>query len=254
MNIRLLALVAALLFSTYGIAQEKEDTAPTKRLMFGGGSSNVMDTYLSPYAYKKNSGRIDLIFETLSPKSNLSQLDVHISTMQNPAENVREYDFGLSLKETFHCFHWQRNAFSLHTGPMAYLYLGGLYNDRNGNNPAQGRLSLMADISVLLSYNFKGAGKPMQLEYTLDVPLVGLAFSPQFGQSYYEIFALMNYDHNCVFAHCFNTPSLRHRLLVETSIGKLKWYIGYNGLLEQAIYNGLRYHSYSHSVILGWKL
>jgi len=251
--IRQLLIILAIAVSTYVWAQEDDASPRTRRLLIGIGSANVMDTYLSPYSYKYNDGRIDLICENFRKKG-FDGVGLHIASMENMARNVREYEAGLYVQSAFHLLHRRMGAFNLKAGPMSYFYVGGLFNERNGNNPAQTHISLMADLSAMVTYDFSLWNKDFQLEYMLDIPFVGLAYSPQFGQSYYEQFMLNDYDHNCVFAHFVNTPSLRHRLLLNFPLGNMRWFVGYNGVMDQSKYNGLRYHSYSHQFLIGWKL
>ena len=251
--IRRLLIILSITVSSCVWAQEDVQFKPVKRLLMGIGSANVMDTYLSPYSYKYNDVRIDIICENLRKKG-VDGVGLHLATMENMARNVREYDIGLYVQSSYYLLQKSMGAFGVKVGPMGYLYVGGLYNERNGNNPAQARLSLMADLAALATYDFSLWNKNFQLEYSLDIPFVGVAYSPQFGQSYYEQFMLGDYDHNCVFAHFVNTPSIRHRLLLNFPFFNKRWFVGYNGVMDQSKYNGLRYHSYSHQFIIGWKL
>ncbi|MBO4451406.1 MAG: DUF3316 domain-containing protein [Bacteroidaceae bacterium] len=252
--IRLLCIILTIILPSCLMAQGDAETKTAKRFLMGIGSANVMDTYLSPYSYKHNDIRIDLIYESSRFKKWYDGAGLHLATMENPARNVREYDIGLYVQSSYYLLQKSMGAFCVKAGPMGYLYVGGLYNERNGNNPAQARLSLMADLAAVATYDFSLWNKNFQLEYSLDIPFVGVAYSPQFGQSYYEQFMLSDYDHNCIFAHFVNTPSIRHRLLLNFPFFDKRWFVGYNGVMDQSKYNGLRYHSYSHQFIIGWKL
>ena len=76
-----------------------------------------------------------------------------------------------------------------------------VYSTRNGNNPAQAHLALAGAASFVADYalpRVEGRWRwivPGSVRYELQVPLVGLQFSPRFGQSYYEIFTRGNYHH-----------------------------------------------------------
>lgn len=250
MKVRCILYILLFLLPMCLTAQDKQES--TARLFVGGGFANVMDTYLSPYSYK--GFRAQLTIER-QYEHTMHRTTIHVSPLENMAGNVYEYDFGVAYGVAHHFPMLKTGAFNIKAGPMGHMYLGCIYNERNGNNPAQAKLSLMLDASALATYDFRLGRKDFQLEYSLDIPFIGLAYSPQFGQSYYEEFVLGNYDHNCVFAHPFNTPSLRQRLVIDF---KLKnqgcLYLGYDGELFQTKYNGLRHHSYSHSIIMGIKL
>ena len=76
---------------------------------------------------------------------------------------------------------------------------GFLYNTRAGNNPAQAQFGIDIAPSVAASYTlYTGTGYPLTFNYELSVPIMGVMFSPNYGQSYYEIFSEGDYDHNIV--------------------------------------------------------
>ncbi len=230
------------------LAQTDGTGRSATRLMVGVGSDNVLDTYLSPYSYTGMRG--DLIVEK-QYEHTMHRTRAHFGRTENPGNNVYDYDFGVmySLAHHFRLLH--SGGWTLKAGPMGQLILGCVYNDRNGNNPAQAKVSLMAHVSSLVAYGFNISNKPCALEFAIDVPVVGLAYSPQFGQSYYEEFSLGHYDNNCVFANTVNTPSVDYRLLFCFPIGSTRLSVGYNGFVYQTKYNKLRYHAYVHSFIIG---
>ena len=83
------------------------------------------------------------------------------------------------------------------------------------------------------------------------MPLVGIMFSPAYGQSYYELFYGGKYDDNIVFTNV-STPSLRHQFSVDLPLWrKASLRIGYLGDVRQAKPNHLKQHEYSHSFVLG---
>ena len=131
-------------------------------------------------------------------------------------------------------------------------YLGGIWNTRNGNNPGQAKLDLCIDLSGMAYYNLRIGKKNCLLRYQVNIPFVGMAFSPNYGQSYYEIFSLGHYDRNAVFAHIGNMPSMRHLLTADIPLGRHILRIGYNGQFNQSTFNELRYHSYSHNFMIGF--
>ncbi len=248
---RQIFIILAVLMALTSNAQNSGSATPTRRLMFSVGSADVMDTYLSPYSY--NGTRLGLSVENHFPHT-VHRVDIHGSKMENMAGNVDEYDVAVSYMIAHHFDLFHTECFHLKAGPMGRLYTGCIYNERNGNNPAQAKMSALCHASTIASYNLNIKGRRVQLEYSLSVPIVGVAYSPQFGQSYYEEFVLGNSDHNCVFAHLFNTPSIRHRLLLEFPLMHTHAFVGYEGVADQTKYNKLRYHSYSHSFTFGFRL
>ena len=239
--------------------------------LYGFGFSNVLDTYLSPYSYKGIEARVirQTARRTKLWQGRISyhtQIDFNAAYVKNPAKNVKEYAGGIRYSNA-----WLYNftplpdgsphrggdvrrteGVSLAVGPAASGYLGCIYNSRNGNNPAQARVDVMIDLTAQVAYRFRVGRRHWLAKYDLAVPFLGVAFSPQYGQSYYEMFSLKDYDHNCVFANPVNMPSMRHLLTVDIPIGHNQLRVGYAGEFMQSKFNGLRYHSYSHNLMIGF--
>lgn len=141
----------------------------------------------------------------------------------------------------------------LKVGGAGDLTIGGAYDTRNSNDPAQARLAFSIDPSASLSWDFSLGRRLFTLTYSADAPLAGLAFSPAYGQSYYEIFSRGNYDHNVVFTSPFSGPQLHHMLTLDFHIRRTTLTVGYLGNILQMQANGLKYHQYSHAVMVGWR-
>ena len=231
-------------------------------LMLGGGAANVYDSYLSPYAYKGGEGRV--IRETYR-MTHYADSKVSVQTLfnfnggyvENPAKNAEEWIGGASFNWNWH-YNWNTIPLT-ETSSLRFLagagvggYLGAIYNTRNGNNPAQVKADMMINLSGLAIYDFNLWKKKCELRYQLTVPFVGVAFSPNYGQSYYEAFSLGNYDHNVVFAYFGNKPSMQHLLTFDFPIRSLTLRVGYLGEFNQSNWNNLRYHQYSHNILVGW--
>ena len=223
--------------------------------MLGFGRSNILDTYLSPEIY--TGPEISYLSHTTYRKEgrhwstqvvNRGSLTYADNRSGDGREMAGAYNFGYGRH-----YNWdlQRGDVNVKAGLMAEMTLGFIYNTRNSNNPAQARAAIHLSPNASVQYKLRLGRRRYLLRYELNVPLVGLMFSPNYGQSYYEIFTRGNYDHNLVVTTPVSAPSLRQLLTFDFTLRHTTLRIGYLGDYQQAKVNGLRQHAWSSLVVLG---
>ena len=250
--------LSALPLSPAAAQQHAVDSTRATSHMLTIGSAEVLDTYLSPEKYEGTEVRY--IWQSLSPTRwrHVSRTVTHegqLTTVHNRADNNDELGGAYRLRYILRRDWRLTSGLTLSAGGGLDAMAGFLYNMRNTNNPAQARVALHLTPSVAATYDFSWRAACFQLAYEASAPLVGLMFSPNYGQSYYEIFNEDDNDHNIVPTTIGTTPSLRHQLTLDFRPAR-KWRrtwlrIGYLGDYQQARINNLRYHQYSHLFILG---
>lgn len=225
----------------------------------GVGLTNILDTYLSPEKYRGT----DIRFLSLMRRENdstawvrLIEHEGNIAFADNRSGNGGEmgggYSFRYGIMHRWRMHIGQRQLL-LMAGAKAALNLGFLYNTRGSNNPAQARLSLHVDPTVAaeMPIGRTGTPHPATLRYEASATLFGLMFSPNYGQSYYEIFSRGNYDHNVVPTTIAATPCFRQMLTLDFHLGGVTWRVGYLGDFYQADVNRIKQHNYTNSLVVG---
>jgi len=257
MNLRVFLIHCSLLIGCC-LAVAQEHTRPvTHATLFGIGAVNQLDSYLSPLNY--TGPQFQFMHETFRA-THLADSAISFQTLwhgnlaytKNPTDKAKQVGGDLSYEITWHYNFPVTQDLRILVGPQANASLGFLYNMRNGNNPAQLLASLQLSASAAAIYKFHIKRQPFTARYQLDVPLLGLMFSPEYGQSYYEIFSLGNSGHNICATHPFNAFSSRHFLSIDIPLRNITLRAGYLCDIRQSHVNEIKHHSYTHAFMLGW--
>ena len=228
----------------------------TSSRMLGIGSTNILDTYLSEEHFTGLGLSFLATMEYQKPARHwvtIMEHEANLATTKDRAKNKQElegaYNFYWGRLRT-----WQLDdgRLTLQAGAVGNLSLGFIYNTSNSNNPAQARLHLNLMPTAVATYRFCLLGKRLAARYELNLPLCGIQFSPNYGQSYYEIFSRGNYDHNIVPTTFVTAPEWRNLLTLDAALTRrLTIRVGYLGNIQQSRVNGLRQHVWTHRFLIG---
>ena len=230
---KIFLLLLLLPFVLGGKAQE--DSLQTNRYvmratLYGAGYTNILDTYLSPMEYTGPEIRIlrESMRMTKLLNGNVSAqslFQINLSLTDNKAETGSELAGLINWNYAWHYQFRLAENLKILAGPMIDLNGGFVYNTRNSNNPAQAKAYVNIAGSGMVIYRFRIGNYPLIARYQANLPLMGVMFSPEYGQSYYEIFSLK---------------------------GNMNVRAGYICDIQQAKVNHLKSHTWSHVFMLGF--
>ena len=126
------------------------------------------------------------------------------------------------------------------------------YNFRNSNNPANAKAYVNLGASGIAMYRFHIKEHPFMVRYQLNVPLLGIMFSPEYGQPYYEMSIAKDFGKNICFTSLHNQPSVRQFLTLDFPIKSTTLRAGYICDIQQAKVNELKSHAWSHALMIGF--
>jgi hypothetical protein len=255
----LLALVPYTATLSQSLPSEYAQKVITNSQHIGFGPTHILDTYLSAehfkgigFTYLSHTERN----KTDGRWSTLIEHEANISSVKDRTEKKKELEGAYNFYWG-KLYSWQLmdNRLRLQAGGLVNTSLGVIYNTSNSNNPAQARAHLNLMPTGTAAYRFQLFKHTLVARYEICLPLAGIMFSPNYGQSYYEIFSLGNYDHNVVPTTFVSAPEWRHMLTLDIPINtqhsKFNIRIGYLGNMQQSKVNNLRQHIYTHRVLIG---
>ena len=240
----------------YGQEAAEEPTISTASYQIGVGSTYVLDTYLSQEKFSGTGLTLLTTHERQKPGRKWTTLVQHQASFSRPKDRSHsrsELQGGYSLYAGRHYRLLDCEHLKLQAGGLVWANLGAVYNSANNNNPVQVKLGVQLMPSAAVASPFTLLKRRWTVRYEVELPLAGLMFSPNYGQSYYEIFSLGNYDRNIVPTTLVSAPNFRQQLSVDCRLwkhGTLR--IGYLGDYQQADVNNLKSHIYTHRVMIGF--
>lgn len=226
--------------------------------MIGAGHNNVFETYLSPLEYEgpeirfmHESMKMTRLFHGNVSVQNMIQIQA--SYAKNISKTANTYTGLVNWNCALHYqFKDIVSGLKLLAGPYIGLNAGAVYNTRNSNNPAQAKAYGGIGFSGMAIYKLHIKRYPLTIRYQANLPLAGTMFSPQYGESYYEIFSVGNHKGNVRFTSLHNNPSLYQLITVDFPIHNVIMRAGYVCDIQQSKVNGLKSHSYSHDFMIGF--
>lgn len=225
--------------------------------LLGMGKNHVYDSYLSPLDYAGSTLGFTRIGERTMQRgqgrwSQMTYFDLNASQLHNPVGNATTWDGELQFNYGQHYHLMAQPKWNVALGGLLGAHLGGTYNTRNGNNPGQMRMALDLAVSAVAARQFALWKKRWTWRTQCDIPVIGTFFTPNYGQSYYEIFILGHANRNIVFSHPFNAPSVRLLSTISIPFGTSSLTLGYKADIRQSTVHHLDRHAWHHTFLIGY--
>lgn len=245
------------LLSVQTVAQDKPAQRPVQmNISVGIGSVNLTETYLSPYKYvgvcPAIMGERLRYFRGNDRLLGMQTLGVDFSQSTYGSEWGSNY--GLRVDYAYGVLYnlYREGALSVSVGGSTSLLAGVLYNDRNSNNPANAKAAVNLNLTALASYRLVLGSYPLTFRYTLSTPVVGAFFTPEYGQSYYEMFIIGNHSGMIHFASPHNQLAIRNQLSVDLPVGNGAIRVGFLNDAGRTLAHDLISYRMVNSIVLGY--
>ncbi len=243
------------------VDQAQETTMTFKRpvsqiYMLGIGGTNLLDTYLSPLRYHGIAMDLSGQWSKMLPwmrNTWVMRFDggIGLGSAMNPSRTARmleadaRFAWGVAWSHRFTC------KLRVTVGMSADLGAGILYLSRNSNNPASVKARAGVSLTASASFPFKLGRVPVLVSDEVKLPSLGLFFSPEYGETYYEIW-LGNHKG---LAHCGwwgNNFGIDNLLAFDLDIGPSALRLGYRYRLDSSWVCGLNTQLHRHLFVIGW--
>ncbi len=219
------------------------------------GHQDVLATYLSPLHYTgKTLGASGSWSKSMpfAPKSAIMHFDTRLSLsdLSNPAKTATmigfngEFFWGMSWR-TMIPLQIQATA-----GATVGIRGGAYYLTRNGNNPVEAIVNTGFSLRGSLARPFHIKSLPILVRDEVTLPTLGVFFSPEYGETYYEIY-LGNHKGLTHTGWWGNNFSIDNTLSATLDFGRTAMTIGYRfGAYTQWACN-LNTRIITHSFVIG---
>jgi hypothetical protein len=219
------------------------------------GSASVLDTYLSSIRYKGVNLRLS--YERMqamkfNPDKWIMQLEagVDYSPAKNPSKDISIHTLMSDFKWGM-MHRWKISPeLQLFGGGNAEFRGGALYAPANSNNVVSVKINMGLNFTGMAVYNRKIGGLPVTFRYQATLPIVSASYSPEYGESYYEMY-VGNHSGLVYVGWIGNHFTMQNLLTADMHFGNTTLRVGYRGVIETSWVNNLNTQIFRNSLVLG---
>ena len=220
------------------------------------GAARMLDTYLSPLFY--NGTHTGLAWEHqqatgFNPERWVRQLELQLdyNITHNPAGN---HDNHALLMQGRWSLMWRKQVatpgLQIIVGPETALRGGVLYSGHNSNNVVSARVHWHVGATAQAVYNMRIGRLPVTLRYQVVLPVAGIFYSPEYGESYYEMY-VGNREGLAHFACWGNRFDMENLITADLHIGATVLRLGYRNRFATSWVNELSVRERNHALVIG---
>ena len=219
------------------------------------GRKSVLATYLSPLKYHGTSYTLSGEWSKampFNPRNAIMHFDgkVCFDNLSNPAGTARMiglnagFKWGISWRNVF------PNGVQVTGGGSVDIDGGAYYLLRNGNNPVQAMATAAISARLSASRPFRIGAIDFLIADKVSVPSLSVFFSPEYGETYYEIY-LGNHSGLVHAGWWGNNFRIDNLLSATFDFGRTAAMIGYRFSVDTQWANNLNTKIFTHSLVLG---
>ena len=221
------------------------------------GHSSILDTYLTPITY--GGMNIGLAYAAtqstgFSPHKWVRQLSLgtYYSSVENRVGNnnmhvlMAEAQWGMMRR-------WKgvfKPELQFMLGGMTRLAGGAIYDAANSNNVVSVKAHWSVGLMGMAVYNTHFSRMPVTISYQASLPLIGVFFSPDYDESYYEMY-LGNHNRLANFGYLGNRFDMANMVSVDLHLGATILRLGYRNRIERSYVHNLNTHITTHTFVVG---
>ena len=255
-------LIFAALLPAIARAGEPTDAEPLCPLFtaveFEVGSSELIDTYLSPWSYTGWSLALGAEWMRVMPieeyrwvwqqqlRANFARTHLRISGNGLTDAGLLHYAFAMMRYSDLPV-----KGLRLYYGADMTLTGGALYNYHGGNNPVSVKADMSWGLTAMAVYDFKLGRLPVTARYQLALPVVGFFAQPEYSETYYEV-SLGNHENFFHVGTWATRFDMTNRLTVDFHFGSWALRAGYGNSIYTTYTAGNRYQWVTHHFVVGF--
>lgn len=255
-------LIFAALLPAIARAGEPADAEPLCPLFtaveFEVGSSELIDTYLSPWSYTGWSLALGAEWMRVMPieeyrwvwqqqlRANFARTHLRISGNGLTDAVLLHYAFAMMRYSDLPV-----KGLRLYYGADMTLTGGALYNYHGGNNPVSVKADMSWGLTAMAVYDFKLGRLPVTARYQLALPVVGFFAQPEYSETYYEV-SLGNHENFFHVGTWATRFDMTNRLTIDFHFGSWALRAGYGNSIYTTYTAGNRYQWVTHHFVVGF--